>query len=107
MSNEEYGYSEYWKSVKSYAQEIVELSRDEDQEISDLLYETVDQSAWVFMYYGAKQTIEHSKNSDAYEDVGIELDTSQGFNGIRSQVAFWALYTDIQEAITKIEEEEE
>ena len=99
MTNNEYSYTEYHKSVASYAKEISERSKEENAKISDLIHEATDGSSWVFMYYGAKQTIEHSQNSDAYADNDIDLDASQGFNSICSQVAYWALYTDISEAL--------
>ena len=103
----EYTYSNYWAAVNSYAIDILERSKSEGEDIQDLLMKAVDGSSWVFMYFGAKQCIEHSSNSDAYEDMGMELDGSKGFDSICTQVAFWALYTDIQEAITELEDEME
>jgi hypothetical protein len=48
------------------------------------------------------KVLEYSSNDEAFEDQGIELDTSRGWRNILTQVAYWAMFADVEEALSEL-----
>lgn len=103
-------YMEYRAEVEAIAKEIVNdwLRREgkdslHDEtvpyEIYEAVHEWVDGHHWIIYHTHNMGVLENSHNADAFEDLGIELDTSRGWRDILTQVAFWAMRTDVEEAV--------
>lgn len=103
-------YMEYRAEIETIAKDIIDgwLRREGKDslhnetvpyEIYDAVYEWVDEHRWIIDYSYNMGVIENSNNADAIEDLGIELGTSRGWRNILKQVAFWAMLTDIEEAV--------
>ena len=103
-------YMEYRAEVEAIAKDIIDAYlrregraslRDETvpYEIYDAVYEQVDGHRWIIYCSHNMGVIENSNNADAIEDLGIKLDTSRGWRNILTQIAFWAMLTDIEEAV--------
>lgn len=101
--------SEYSDSVEGIAEDILnelEVKTQEDFEnvendVHDRVWENVDSSQWIIYYTKNLTVLEQSQNSDAIDDAGIDLDTSQGWRHILAQVAFFAMEADVKDAIKR------
>ena len=101
--------SEYWKEVKTTAENIAEMAleesewdRDEAEEyINDtLLHETVDGHEWIIYTAYHLPIIQHSPNDEYMaENLGglDETVKEHGVQGLHMAMAFWAFYADVQE----------
>jgi len=103
MSNQS---KEYWDTVRSLAECIVDECEDQD-EFYDRAFEIVDGSSYVIFYSKNMVVLQCSNNDGAFEDQGIELETSRGWRHILTQVAFWAMLQDVMEALEMIIDERE
>jgi len=69
----------------------------------DFISEQADQSHYVFMNWQAVKVVtEWSNNPNEYENIGIELDLSQGGNPLHAvavQMAYYAMMADITDEI--------
>jgi hypothetical protein len=65
----------------------------------------VNNSQWIIYTYLNNKVLEYSDNEDAYQSQGIELNTSEGFNSIRLQVAFHAMHQDVMEELDRAVED--
>lgn len=83
-------------------QEQYETHRDD---VQDRIWQDVDSSQWIIYTYLNNKVLEYTENEDAYEQQGMELDTSKGFSNIRLQVAFWAMYQDVMEELNRTVED--
>jgi len=106
--------TEYWIEVQNLADNIVSEAMDEcdndlnaaEELINDsLLHETIDGHQWVIYYSYNLDVIRHSDNAEYYqENFGVDaLATSLeqgGLDTLHCHMAFWALYADVQDAIT-------
>lgn len=107
--------AEYWESVRSYAEGILEeleiktledfAAREDSGEISDRVWETVDNSQWIIYYSYNMTVLDASDNPDAFDDAGIELDVSKGWRHILTQVAFFAMEHDIRAQIESLKDD--
>ena len=105
--------SEYYLEIQSIAANLVSEAMDQcsnDKEealelINDsLLHETIDGHQWVIYYSYNAEVIQHSSNSDAYQDIYDneslgQLVTDRGVDSLNTMIAFFAMYTDVQELI--------
>lgn len=99
-------YADYWKDINLFAEEVVEECKEPDKDINDYIEEIADGVKWVIYPAIARTCIVYSRNSDNYADSDVDLDTSQGFNSICSQVAYWAFVADLEQAVGKLQENE-
>ena len=105
--------SQYWNEVQSLAVSIAEdamlqcdNNRDEAEELinDSLLHETIDGHQWVIYYAYNLDVYQHSNNSDYYidnfgaDDAAIVL-KERGLHGLHQDLAFYALFADVQEKI--------
>lgn len=93
---------DYWSTVKSVAEGIKDEYTEYGGDVLDLLHQAVDGNYWVIYYDANIKVLQYSNNDDYYEDAGVELDTSQGWRHILTQVAFWAMYADVEEALSEL-----
>ena len=100
-------YADYWKDINLLAKETIEECKEPDKDINDYIADIADGVKWVIYPDIARTCIVHSRNSDNYADSDIGLDTSQGFNSICSQVAHWAFVADLEQEVSKLQENEE
>ncbi len=96
-------WHEYWKSIESIATEIKdEWLDDNDIDIYQFVCENVDNSEWIMYYSENFYVLQHSKNEDAMEDQGLELDTSKGWRNIVNQIAHYAMEQDVQDKLSDL-----
>ena len=105
-NDDEFTFGNYWANVRSIAKEAME--QDEDAR-DDFIHESVDGSRWVFMYYGARKTLEHSTNDEAvFEELGREaLDGCKSLGEVNVRAAYFALRADVVEALSELVAEAE
>ena len=97
---DEYKEPSYWESIESTAQGIKdEFKEYPDTEVSELVWQSVDGSAWIIYYANNLDVLQQSNNSDAIDDAGVEIDTSRGWRHILTPVAFYAMEADVWEAL--------
>jgi hypothetical protein len=107
-------HSEYTETMHSLIDSVYEeVKRDETQELSDIVHETVDGHQWVIYYAQAWDLVsfvrqfdfsEYVAAQDYLEDIGegtTDLDT------LMTQMAFWIMYNIIHGAVQERLEEEE
>lgn len=100
------GRRHYYATVEAIADEILsELSGDYSrEEAEDVLVERVSEAVdgnwWIIYPHNAILVTQYSDNSDAYADQGMEL-SSDDLNQAITMAAFFAMETDVQEAIDK------
>ena len=103
-------YMEYRAEVEAIAKDIIDSwlrregkasLRDEDvpDAIYDAVHEWVGDHHWIIYHTHNMGVLENSHNADAIDDLGVELDTSRGWRDILTQIAFWAMRTDVEEAV--------
>lgn len=100
----DYTYTEYWDSVRSVVQDIMEEHADGDS-ARDAVWEAVDGSCWVTYYARAFAALQHSENESAIDDAG---DGSPGdFWNYIARAAFYAMAADVADRLgTALEERE-
>jgi len=106
-------YNEYWKEINSLAETIVEeCISDTGMDPADLdmdsledcayerIWETVDGHQWIIYYAYNPDVIKHSANEGAHEDMGgSELFAGKSYNEIGTIVAFYAMESDLSNAV--------
>ena len=111
--------SDYWDSIRSYAEEIREEAKDRCQDecgeecdrgmdcdtfravCSDLAHEKVDGSEWIIYYANHLSVIQHTENEEAYAALGV---LKGSWNDITTQVAFWAMLADLEQTIAEMDD---
>jgi hypothetical protein len=68
-----------------------------DNDIHDAIHEVADNH--VIYYSDCDFILSETRNEDAYEDAGAELDPSKGWQGMKTVVAYYAIAQDISEKI--------
>jgi hypothetical protein len=104
---------EYYEECKSIAQEAlneqsVKTSDDYEEkrdEVMESMEQSIDSHSFLIYTDHVYAVLQITSNTDAYEDVGIELDASKGFDHIATQVAYWAMRQDVQECLDELVEE--
>ena len=106
--------SQYWTEVQSLANQIAQdaMSQcdndrsDAEELINDsLLHETIGAHQWVIYNAYNLDLLQYSENTDYYidnfgaDDTALILKES-GLNGLHQDLAFYALFADVQEKIT-------
>jgi hypothetical protein len=93
----------YKSDVQSYAQDLKErFAQGDIDEMYDAVHETVDGSQWIIYYGRNLEVLQSTNHEDNYEDQGMELDTSKGWRNIITQVAYWAMIGDVEEALSDL-----
>lgn len=109
MSDEKHTRRDYIDTVTSIVEDIfsdLEIKTQEQYEahqddVQERIWQDVDGSEWIIYTYLNNKVLEYTENEDAYEEQGMELDTSKGFSSIRAQVAFMAMYQDAMEELSR------
>ena len=105
--------SEYWVEIDSIAENMAsEALSDNDNDIDaarddiqdSRLHETIDGHQWVIYYAYNDDVLYHSENSDYYEnnfgtDEMAHTIKERGLDGLKTVMAFWAMYADVQDII--------
>jgi len=106
-------YNEYITEINSIAASLVEAAMNEtDNDRADaedlindvFLHETIDGHQWVIYYHYNDEVIQQSSNDEYYteiydnESVG-QIISDQGLSGIKTVIAYWAMYADVQEKL--------
>lgn len=108
-------HSEYVQTMKALIDSVYdEFKRDDTQELSDIVHETVDGHQWVIYYAQALDLVsfvrridfdEYAEAQSILEDIGeltADLDT------LASQLAYWIMYNNVYGAVQeRLEAEEE
>jgi len=106
--------TEYWKEIKSIAENIVSETMDETDNdrvaaedfINDSrLHETIDGHQWIIYYAYSLDVIKHSDNASYYEDNFGGNDIAAvlkdgGIDKLHTAMAFWAMYADVQDYLS-------
>ena len=107
--------SQYWNEVQSIAVSIAEdamsycdNNREEAEELinDSLLHETIGAHQWVIYSAYNLDVYQYSDNSDYYidnfggDDAAYVL-KEKGLDGLHQALAFWSLYADVQDKISK------
>ena len=115
MSNLEFTSSEYHQEVSDIAEGLYSAAlwkNDNDhesaiEEIHDrLLHELVDGHQWVIYTYSNGLIERFSDNAEAFKDVYDNesigaLVADQGLDAVKPIIAYFAMYQDISEAISR------
>lgn len=104
-------YQEYWSDIRegaaSIAKEAWESASDEDEardRANELAHEVADGHHWVIYTAYNPQVLTHSDNeSAAFEYGGVE--SAESYGQAMHTMAFWALLTDLQDALSSALEE--
>jgi hypothetical protein len=108
-------FNEYTETMHSLIDSVYEeFKRDDTQELSDIVHETVDGHQWVIYYAHAWDLVgfvrridfdEYAEAQDMLSDIGehtSDLDT------LMTQIAYWIMYNNVYGAVCeRLEEEEE
>ena len=111
MENER-SYKEYWDSVRSFAQELLDEYQVKTQadyekhrdDISDRLWETVDGTSWIIYTANAEAVMHHTDNEDAILDVGFDGSSVKCWSDVVTQFAFYAMQQDLQDELARLVE---
>jgi len=85
---------EILKDLKITTKELAEEQRDD---IEGSLHELAESA--VIYTKDAYDIMLHTRNDDAYLELGDTLDTSKGASTIITQMAYWAYRADLEEKI--------
>lgn len=94
--------AKYWADVKSLAKQVFEEADGDEDEIEEILHETVDGSHYVIYYRENLTVLRFTENDDEWKDLGMDL----GDNPVMT-IAFFALRADIRDEIDRLEPEED
>ena len=89
---------EYWKEVKDLAKQVEEQVKEYDQDPHDALHETIDGHQWLIYYAYHPWILAHTRNEDAVFDIVGEV-SGDSTSAVLTQIAFYALYQDVSDAI--------
>jgi hypothetical protein len=89
---------EYWKEVEEIARDCAERARDEDRELSEVVWETVDSHQWVIYNAYHYDVLRHTDQDVGarFEDMGGPS-MKDGWEHVVLQAAFLALEGDVME----------
>jgi hypothetical protein len=101
----------YRKNVEDLAREaLVQHKERPDDDLSDIIHELADGSEWVIYTYRAHHVVIFSDNANYGIDEGL-VELSPGsvrdVSDLITQLAFWALRADVQEAADELQKEAE
>ena len=108
-------FNEYTKIMHSLIDSVYEeFKRDDTQELSDIVHETVDGDSWVIYYGRAWELVgfvrqscfsEYIEANNMLSDIGehpSDIDT------LMTQLAYWIMYNNVYGAVyERLEKEEE
>jgi hypothetical protein len=93
----------YYANIRNIADELHDEWREGQlDDVQQRVHEEVDGSYWIIYYHANMKVLEYSSNDDAIDDMGAELDTSQGWRGVIQQVAYYAMEADLNEALDEL-----
>jgi len=105
---------EYWQEIESLAMSIIEETRSDNPDMSEdnlldaineRVHETIDGHHWIIYYSYNLDIIKHSNNEDYMSNEIGGLDETlnkSGFDGLCLEIAFWAMYADVQYKINDL-----
>lgn len=107
---------EYWEEVNKIAHGVCEDTYDGcdtpeeyEEQLSEMLFETIDGHQWVIYYAYNLPVLQHSENAEYMLDTlgedsaAAELERG-GLSQLHCALAFWALYADVRREIEDISE---
>jgi hypothetical protein len=100
--------SAYHKQIKAIAKECLERAKESGEELSDVIWETVDGHEWV-IYTRFHHQVLHLCDTDVaarLEDMG-GADLSKGWDNVVMQATFLALEGDVSELAQEMEKDNE
>ena len=112
-------YNEYWKEIKSIADNLVDETMNEaiqdydgdnpgfeemkeiaSETINDSrLHETIDGHQWVIYYAYNLDVIDNSENEDYYADNMGDFSSFDNLNSLHTAVAYYAMYADVNDSL--------
>jgi sulfite reductase alpha subunit-like flavoprotein len=96
------GGNEYLQTVKAIAEDIKDDYKSFGGEVYDMVHEQVDGNEYIIYYAKNLEVLQNSPNSDAIDDVGMEIDTSKGWQNILTQVAYFAMVQDVMDELENL-----
>ena len=118
MSNLEFTSTEYHREISDLAESLYSEALEQNDNDHDLaveaihdhlLHELVDGHQWV-IYTHSNELIERfSANAEAFKDVYDnesigEIVAERGLDALKAIIAYFAMYQDLSEAISELEE---
>ena len=118
MSNLEFTSTEYHQEISDladslYSEALWQNDNDHDDAVEAihdrLLHELVDGHQWVIYTYSNELVEQFSANAEAFKDVYDNesigaLVADQGLVGLKPIIAYFAMYQDLSEAISELEQ---
>ncbi len=103
---------DYWEEIESLAKQCIEEAKEQDRELSEVIWETCDGHQWVIYTAYHHQVLQHcdADPAERFEDMGGP-DMSKGWDNIVMQATYLVLEGDVSERaqrmLTEMEENEE
>ena len=91
--------SEYWDTVKSIAEDVVNSKYDID--------ECVDGNYWIIYPHAAHRVWKYSPNEDAVFEEGGDLGGLDDMSAVLVRMAYYALRADVQVKVDELRAEKE
>ena len=97
---------EYWDAVNHIAEECINEVFEFGTDLYDAVHQSLDGHQFIIYYAHHDAVIKHSANSDCWEywlsreDIA-QLVVDQGIDGARSDQAFFAMFEDVNDAVTE------
>lgn len=90
---------EYWDQIKSIAEEIVEETKEQNENREwayDRLWEMIDGHEWIIYYWSMPYVLAHTDNDDAYFEMTGERSVPGDYTGaVLQTLAFYAMHQDV------------
>lgn len=89
-------YHEYWSQVESIAKDVTTEAREQDRDITEVLWEWIDGHEYIIYYSKSHAVMRHTSNEDAYQDnFGVEGFAGKGYDQIATLYAYGAMEADV------------
>ena len=99
-------YHEYHEEIARIVEDILEdarsycdSAREAEEHIDQSLHETIDGHSYVIYTHEAAMVLHHSSNEDAFFEEGMEASGWESYSDVVTQLAFFAMRQDVQEAM--------
>lgn len=105
--SQEITLKEYRTEVTDIAKSCIVAAKEEDRELSDVIWDVCDSHQWVIYTYYQHQVLQHTSTdvAERFEELGGPGLTT-GWNGIVAQAAFLALEGDVLDRAQELEQDE-
>jgi hypothetical protein len=98
----------YWDEVASLAKNCADEAKEQERELSEVVWETCDGHQWVIYTFYQFQILQHTGQdvADRFSDMGGP-DLKQGWDHVVMQAAFLAPEGDVMERAQELMNESE